>query len=97
MYEMLKELIKPELIVLVPVLYLIGMMLKKSQISNKYIPLYLGFVSVALSGLVVFSSVVLTDWKEVLLGIFSSITQGVLCAGASVYVNQLIKQKDKND
>lgn len=97
MYEMLKEFIKPELIVLVPVLYLIGMMLKKSQISDKYIPSYLGIVSIALSGLVVFSSVALTDWKEVFLGVFSCFTQGVLCAGASVYVNQLIKQNNKND
>ena len=39
MYEMLKEMIKPELLVLIPVLYIFGTALKKSQISDKHIPL----------------------------------------------------------
>ena len=43
--------IKPELLILVPVLYVIGMGIKKSKISDNYIPLILGVVSVFLSTL----------------------------------------------
>ena len=35
MYDMLKELIKPELIVLIPVLYLVGAGLKKSAVQDR--------------------------------------------------------------
>ena len=49
MYEMLKEVIKPELLVLIPVLYLIGMALKKSSVADTRIPWILGVASVILS------------------------------------------------
>ena len=32
-----------------------------------------------------------------LLAVFTGITQGVLCAGATVYVNQIVKQAGKKD
>ena len=97
MYEMLKEFIKPELLVLIPVLYLCGIALKKSQMPDKSIPMILGAVSVALSFLFIGATSVIGGWQEALMAIFSGITQGVLCAGASVYVNQLIKQNSKEE
>ena len=97
MYEMLNEFIKPELLVLIPVLYLFGVMFKKSQVNDKYIPMLLGGLSIALCSLCILSSVYIDGWRDALMALFSSVTQGVLCAGASVYVNQLIKQKGKND
>ncbi len=95
MYEMLKEFIKPELLVLIPVLYLYGMALKMSAVADKHIPWLLGVVSIILSFLFIGATSVIDGWQEMLLAVFSGITQGALCAGASVYVNQIIKQAKK--
>lgn len=97
MYEMLKEFIKPELLVLIPVLYLVGVALKNSQVADKYIPLLLGAVSVILSFLFIGATEAISGWQEILMALFSGLTQGVLCAGASVYVNQIVKQSGKSE
>lgn len=97
MYEMLKEFIKPELLVLIPVLYLFGMALKKSQVADKHIPWLLGAFSVLLCFLYIGATSVIDGWQVALLSIFSSLTQGILCAGASVYVNQIVKQAGKSE
>ena len=39
LFEAFKEFIKPELLILIPVLYLIGMAIKKSEVKDKSIPL----------------------------------------------------------
>ena len=92
----LQAFVRPELLILIPVLYFIGIGLKKSsQISDRHIPLILGVTGIALSALWVGSITVFTTYRDMLLGIFTALTQGILCAGASVYVNQLIKQKGK--
>lgn len=95
MYEMLKEFIKPEFILLIPALYIIGIGLKKSAIYDKWIPLLLGGLSVILCGIYVLATTEIIGWQSVLLGIFTAVVQGILCAGASVYVNQVIKQGRK--
>ena len=97
MYEMLKESIKPELFILIPVLYLIGMGIKKSQIADKCIPWLLGVASVVLCTMFISATSTINGWQEALMTIFSGITQGVLCAGASVYVNQIVKQSGKSE
>lgn len=97
MYEMIKEFIKPELFVMIPVLYLLGMALKKSSVTDKYIPLVLGIVSIVLSLLFILTTSDINGWKDVLMSIFVGITQGVLCVGASVYANQLVKQSGKDE
>lgn len=97
MYEMLKEVIKPELLVLIPVLYLIGMALKKSSVADKRIPWILGVASVILSLLYILATSTINGWQEALMIIFSGFTQGVLCAGASVYANQIVKQSSKSE
>lgn len=95
--EQIVEYIRPELLVLVPVLYFLGIGLKKSTYFNdNAIPLLLGVFGVLLSLLYVMATGTLGSWQDILLAAFTAITQGILCAGASVYVNQLIKQaKDK--
>ncbi len=40
--EQITEFIKPEAAILVPVLYFIGVGIKKSEVKDKYIPLILG-------------------------------------------------------
>ncbi len=91
----INEYIKPELLILIPVLYLIGMGIKKSKIQDKFIPLLLGAVGVVLSLIYVFAFAELITAQTILQLLFTAITQGILCAGASVYVNQIIKQSQK--
>ena len=90
------EYIKPELLVLIPVLYLIGVAVKNSKIADKFIPWILGGVSVALSALWIFATSFPANAADAALAVFTAITQGVLLAGASVYANQLVKQTRKD-
>lgn len=92
------EYIKPELLILVPVMYLIGVGLKNTTVvKDKLIPLVLGLISVLLSILYVVATTDMAGYKDVLMGVFIAITQGVLCAGGSVYVNQLVVQAKKKE
>lgn len=93
----LNEYIKPELLVLIPVLYLIGVAVKRSKVADKFIPWILGGVSVALSALWILATGFPATAAEAALAVFTAITQGVLIAGASVYVNQLVKQTGKDE
>ncbi len=96
MYDMFKELLKPELAVLVPVLYLVGVALKKSAVQDRHIPWLLGVCGVCLSTLYLAATAGVTGLSGGLMLVFSGVTQGVLAAGASVYVNQVIKQTSKS-
>ena len=89
------QYIRPELLVLVPVLYIIGTWLKKSTLRDENIPLCLGIIGVSLVSLYVFAAFSLTGLRAWLIALFTAITQGVLCAGAAVFANQLFKQKSK--
>ena len=81
------DFIKPELLILVPVLYIVGLGLKKTSL-----PLILGASGVILSAIWMFTTCEVFDQRCILTIIFASITQGILCAGASVYANQIYKQ-----
>ena len=94
--EMLKEFIRPELLVLIPVLYFVGMGLKSAQaFADKHIPIALGAVGIALAALWVVATSTIASPQDGALAVFTAIVQGVLVAGASVYINQLIKQAQK--
>ena len=89
--------IKPELIVVAIVLYFIGLAIKKAEtIKDNYIPYVLGVISIVLCTIWVLANSTLGTVQEVLMAVFTSIVQGVLVAGLSTYVNQLIKQKGKD-
>lgn len=92
-----EEFIKPELLILIPVLYLIGMALKKSKISDAYIPIILGATSVIFSTAWVIAVSNISTLKDVAFALFVSVTQGILSAGTSVYFNQLYIQSKKKD
>jgi uncharacterized membrane protein HdeD (DUF308 family) len=87
------EFITPELLVLVPVLYIVGAFIKHSErCANKYIPITLGLIGVVLAVLYVLATSTLTSTQDWMLAAFTAIIQGILCAGTAVYTNQLIKQ-----
>ena len=87
--------IKSELLVLVPVLYMIGLGLKKSKLKDKWIPLVLGITGVALSAVWVAATSQITNIQEAAAALFTAVTQGILAAGASVYANQIYVQARK--
>lgn len=95
--EIFKEFIKPELFILIPVLYLIGVGIKKTALKDELIPFILGIVSVVFCGLYIFATSDIHTSKEIAMAIFTASTQGILIAGASVYCNQLFKQYKKID
>ena len=89
--ENIEDFIQPELLILVPVLYIIGAGIKNTKLINdKFIPVILGLVGIILSCFYVIATCGFSA-----MSIFTAITQGVLVAGASVYVNQVIKQGTK--
>lgn len=88
--------IKPELIVVAIVLYFVGLGIKKAEnIKDKYIPCILGVLGIVLSAIWVCANSQLNTTQDVLMAVFTSIIQGILVAGLSTYVNQLIKQSNK--
>ena len=97
MYDLLKEMVKPELLILIPVLYLVGTGLKVSSVSDRKIPYILGAAGVILSALYLLSTAELGSVRQIYTILFMALTQGILCAGASVYVNQLVKQAGKEE
>ena len=91
------EYIKPELLILVPVLYVIGMAVKKtSLIADKLIPLVVGAIGILLSVIYVLATTALGSPQDIAMAIFTALTQGVLVGGASVYANQIFKQFKNN-
>ena len=94
----IKDYVKPELLVVAVVLYFVGAWLKQSEtVKDKYIPLINGGIGIAICAIYVFASCVCASGQDVALAVFTAITQGILVAGLSTYVNQLLKQSGKED
>ena len=90
--------IKPELIVVAIVLYFIGMWIKRTElIKDKFIPSILGACGIVLCLIWVLATSTCGNTQEVLMAVFTAIIQGILVAGLSTYVNQLIKQNSKEE
>lgn len=82
------EYITPELLILVPCLYVMGLMIKDIDfIENRYIPLILTGVSLVLTSLYVLGVGGLSA-----INIFSSVVQSILCVACAVYADQIKKQ-----
>ena len=92
-----QDYIKTELLILIPVLYLIGAGLKKSQLLDRWIPVTLGVISIILCTAWVLSTEYISTLQHLTAALFTSVTQGILIAGASVYVNQLYVQSNKRE
>lgn len=96
--EQILNYVKPELLIVAVVLYFIGMSIKKSEtIPDKYIPAILGVLGVVICGIYVIASSTVSGSQEIAMAIFTAITQGILVAGLSNYVNQIVKQANKDE
>lgn len=96
--EQVMNYVKPELVVVAAVLYFIGIALKKSQtVADKYIPIVLGALGMIICGIYVVATCSLSGMQNVAMAIFTAIVQGILVAGLSTYINQIIKQANKEE
>lgn len=96
--EQIIHYVKPELLIVTVVLYFIGMGIKKSEsIKDKYIPMILGILGIVICGIYVFATCTCEDGMQIAMEIFTAITQGILVAGLSTYINQIIKQSGKEE
>lgn len=95
---MFKEFIKPELILLIPVLNFVGTWLKKCKcVPDTIIPLLLGLFGVILATIWVIATTTFVTYRDVFMAVFVAVTQGILSAGGSVYFHQIVKQARKDD
>jgi FtsH-binding integral membrane protein len=96
--EQITNYVKPELVVVAIALYFVGMALKQAQtVKDKYIPLILGGISIAICAMYVFATSSCSTPQDIVMAIFTAITQGILIAGLSTYVNQIVKQANKDE
>lgn len=96
--EQIMNYIKPELIVVAVVLYFVGMWLKKAQaVKDKCIPLILGVAGVVLCAIWVLATSTLSTPQDGAMAVFTAIVQGILVAGVSTYINQIVKQAGKEE
>ena len=83
--EMLKDYILDNALILIPAIYVIGAILKGTElIKDKYIPVILLPVGIALGMILVGFNV-------------NGFIQGILVTGVAVYANQLVKQALKEE
>lgn len=95
--ENLTEYIKPELLVLVPVLVILGGTMKKSEkIKDEVIPAVLGMVGMVLTAMWLLGNTVPENPQEWIMVAFTAIVQGLLVAGMAVYGHQIVHQAAKS-
>ena len=96
--DQIMNYVKPELLVVAIILYFLVMWLKQAEfLKDKYIPLVLGGSGILICGIWVFSTAEIAVAQDVRKAIFASVTQGILVAGLSTYVNQIVKQIGKKE
>lgn len=89
--EQILSFILPEILILIPVLIIIGMMLKRIEnIKDWTIPIVLGIIGILFA-------IMILGFKEGFSGpiILNGILQGILAAGMAVYVHQLTIQSTR--
>ena len=87
------DYVKPELLIVTAVLYFFGI----AFIKDKYIPITLGVTGIVICGIWVTSTAHFAGIQDVLAAVFASVTQGIVVAGLSTYIHQIIKQAGKEE
>ena len=96
--DQIMEYVKPELVIVAVALYILGMFLKQTtMVLDKYIPVILGIVGIVLCTIWVFATTSVGSPQDIALAIFTAVIQGILVAGVSTYVNQIVKQSGKEE
>ena len=96
--DQIMEYVKPELMIVAVALYILGMFLKQTtMVLDKYIPVILGIVGIVLCAIWVFATTSVSSPQDIALAIFTAVIQGILVAGVSTYVNQIVKQSGKDE
>ena len=90
---LVKEYVSPETVWLVPCLYALGSIIKRSiRIDDTLIPGILCLVGVLLSALVSVAACEPVGWMQWVILAAVSVGQGYVLAAAAICLNQLIKQ-----
>lgn len=72
--------------------------MKQAQaVRDKYIPLILGGIGILICAVYLFATCACHTKQDIAMEIFTAITQGILVAGLSTYVNQVVKQLHKEE
>lgn len=91
----IKNLINPELFILVPIMWILGNFVKKTEISTKKIPLIILIISIILSLLYVLTPTFPISGQMWYNTVINGIGQGILIAGVTVFGNELGKSFKK--
>lgn len=90
--------IKPELLVLVPVLIFVGYCLKTSAaVKDKLIPALLAAAGIILAAVYVLATTDIAAPQDGAQAVFTAIVQGLLCAAGAVFGDQIVKQHKKDE
>lgn len=93
---LVKEYISPETVWLVPCLYALGSIIKRSiRIDDTLIPGILCLVGVLLSALVSVAACEPVGWMQWVILASVSVGQGYVLAAAAICLNQLLKQHSR--
>ena len=84
--EQILQYVKPELLILIPVLYFLGRGIRRTErVDEKYFPLVLGMIGIVFSSIWVAGTSCLCTVQEVATALFTALVQGVLVAGLTVW------------
>lgn len=90
--------VKPELVVVAVILYIIGVFLKRANaFADNMIPFVLLIIGIVIAGLYVFATTPVSGAQEVCMSLFTVIVQGILLTGAAVLCSQMQIQARKKD
>ncbi|MCI2047838.1 MAG: phage holin family protein [Faecalibacterium sp.] len=91
----MENLVRPELLALIPALNFAATLMKKNGADACKIPRRLGACGVALAVCYELANVPVTNLQSVFDIVFTGVTQGLLCAAGAVYLHQLKHQREK--
>ncbi len=95
--EMVQEFIDPQLLIIIPMLWGIGMAVRKSSIENRFIPVILLLCSCGVVMLHLTGTNLITDKAALASCIFAGITQGsVIWLAAWAGYEKVLKESRDN-